>query len=509
MSIASSFSSAPSVPAALLGAELGSLPAREAICFALEMALLDRAPRGILRPWLGWTLVCLARYRARRRQLLPTVLRALRPGRSSGDVNPLGERHRIVAQTRHDITATSLTTGEHFRYRRDARAGFSPDAPLDADAVDARDFARWIESLAVGPASAGVDRSLWALWEPDRFQPAVLPAWRLPEQRLWRWVPSAGAIQALVAMLVEPGLLAAQPEGCIRFAKSLDALARRIELEDFADPSTASQWARHVDDPEVPGANSHRAADVRQAHHDWVLRLARQDGGHLPQRDRLLPLFVAVCHPAEIVWACDAIFDGEGTVSHELVEFLELRVDELPPSHGLVRRLRRLPVTLENALFVVHAIRYLRRARLEPELAAARFAEFGALIGSQANGAATSVVDRYAMLALDWFPDDALEWVRLALRAPSGATVEIVAAYLVALGQSWCRREIASALSDDAPEAWLLNEALMIYDMRAAGRPPARDAGGLAQRVISFESDYVFPMYPDDFGNEVPTVPRR
>jgi hypothetical protein len=91
-------------------------------------------------------------------------------------------------------------------------------------------------------------------------------------------------------------------------------------------------------------------------------------------------------------------------------------------SHGLVRRLRRLPVALENALFVAHALRYLRRCQREPRLAAERFAAFGTLIATQANEAATSLVGQYAMLALDWFPEEALEWLRRALRAPSGPT---------------------------------------------------------------------------------------
>jgi hypothetical protein len=57
--------------------------------------------------------------------------------------------------------------------------------------------------------------------------------------------------------------------------------------------------------------------------------------------------------------------------------------------------------------------------------------------------------------------------------------------------QKECRREIAAALSDDVPEARIVSEALMIFDMRAAKRPPARHISNLAHRVAAFDNDYV------------------
>jgi len=315
--------------------------------------------RGV--PWLGWTVVSMFRYRERQRWACRQLGDRLIERDQNLDeeiVAAPGWRFKTYGRYARFRCAT---TGEEIDLSVDSGAYDGPGR-LTPDAIDPHRFATWIESLAVGAGPGARDRAWAAMEYPEDFTPCELPASHLPESRTWRWIPSRGFLSNLLLLFGQTGVLERdRPYAHHRVATAFEDLATSIVAEDYANPAVAARWASHVGDPEVAGARtSLDTTETVAAHKEWVQRLMRI---RWTGKETLLPMLAKHLEPAELVWACDALLEGEGCSAERVLQFLIDR-PRLPASQAVARLLATLPVDGDGVTAAKLAIEYLRDRQL-------------------------------------------------------------------------------------------------------------------------------------------------
>lgn len=476
--------------------------ALEAMLCMLEDALQGtRMPPPWLPPWYAWLIVALVRFRDRQRWALGCLPRRVIDRKYHEPECVPGHPDWALQMSGLYVCMRCATTGERIVLPVDDGC-YSGPGEIGAETVCPHAFATWVKSLAVGGGSGQEARADEADDWPERFVAHVLPPERLPEARLWRWVPSHTMISSMVYLLGDDGLLTR--EGWTSgywFSPELETFAPAVAAEDFSSSEVCARWASHAGDVEVDGARAGVTVETLiMAHQEWIHRTVRR-GGPLGV-GRLLPLIVMYLDGSELVWSCDTLLENARLDADDVLEFLLLR-PKLPICRGVGRLLQRLAAEWLYLRTAALAIEYLMWRRCELALAAERFATFAALavVEAESDPRRTSYLKSYVQIALDWFPGDAMWLVRKALRGHDDYDVRDVASALVALDLPWCARELNAAYRETPPHADLLREALGLTSHRPADILPFVGKSRIAT-LAAWYREHRRRTYPPHFGND-------
>jgi hypothetical protein len=468
----------------------------------LAEALQGRRASVAMPPWACWLVVSLIRYRERQRWALGCLHRRVVDW-DRREPEPIPDQPGWqLHMSRGHVAVTCRATGEEIGLSVDRGRRNGP-GELGADAIGPVAFAAWISSLVTGGGSSALEVELRELFRhrPDLFVPRALPPERLPEARVWRWIPSEVLIAHLLYLLHDIGLLSRDGrDSDYELPSQIDALAPLVAVEDFASPEVATRWASRLCDAELATAQSGLTSkQLVAAHKRWVQGMLRDSSKSDWLKDGMLPLLVMHFDGAELVWACDVLLESEQLAGHYVLEFLLQRSD-LPPSNAVGRLLEQLPVDRDHLATAARAIEYLTSRKHQRELAAKKFVAFAALAETDDSAFAVDL-RTYAQLALDSFPAHVLRLVRRALRWHYNEVVADVAAALVALDLPWCTRELVAAYHAPSPHTDCLREALGLVHHRPAEFLPVIGKSRIANQAAWFR-DHWPRWYPPHFGEE-------
>ncbi len=370
----------------------------EAIRGGLQRASLEEGrrlwARELPRPWLGWLVVALMRQVPRQRWVVELV------------------EARLSATTLEHGQVPELP-GWSFRFHGRGCRLSGPGEEIDLDF-------HGDGGLTIDPYF--FSSRLFGLHELG-----------LPERRVRELLPTADVIAEAIRELRSEGILwHPVSDHVFRIAEELEALCEEAQKADFESPEAQGRWRAHL------GDDDERAVVGRR---QWLLaRLAD------PRTARMaLEPLEAELTAQEFFLVCEQVIDGPlGPAVGKAIERLDARVD-LPPSPAVRRLATRMDARRDHPYSMCAAANYLLRRDIDRQLVVASvlsFARADTVEGYHGNPFAGD----FALLALEFTPQHALELVRRALRGPVPSSRCTVAAMLLGLGRAWCLRELSFAL---------------------------------------------------------------
>ncbi|HXT99363.1 MAG TPA: hypothetical protein VN903_00125 [Polyangia bacterium] len=390
-------------------------------------------------PWLGWLAVALLRHRVRQRWHRDVVAKLPADGGDDEDRDVPG------------------MPGWKYYFHGIGCCLTGPDGEiLD---VDSRD-----EHAAV------IDPWFFTRRMKSLRQSGVV------ERSLWRWLPHEGLIgNACKEWLRVGALVPFQGEHLFQLAEPLETRADAVAAQDMADQPTIDRWSRALGSVESPA--------LVAAHRAWLKDLVFSADG--ARATDALEGAAEVLSEADLHDTCVRIIGGHiGPATGKAIEILRARgARDVVVDVG--RLLDRLSPTDDRPYPAYQALAYLFEHTSDPAAIAPLFQRFSA-VERAAGFLGNPFLGDYAVLALRFLPDRAMNLVRRALRSDTPVCVSDVAGLLAAIDMPWCHRELAAALEAETPARAYLLEALRRSsgDLAAARAerayiPPRRAPGGI------------------------------
>lgn len=402
-----------------------------------------RWARQPLRPWLAWTLVALLRQVARQQWMMRVLMDRL-PGVRDGQ----GKVPDPPGWTYEFHGAGCCLTGPHETIDMDFDG-------LGCRTVDSYFFAHRVLALS---------------------------APSFPEVRVRELLPTADSIHEAIQVLVRGKALVAKGHNTFMLTPQLKQLVDVAVAADFDSADARRRWREHLGDFEKLAGHL-RAEDARCARREWLLALL---GAPATTRVAIEPLELIVSGE-EFMQVCSAVIDRTpGWATALAIKRLDAH-PELPPCPAIVRLLDRLAPDKHHPAAMVAAAGYLLRRGIERERAVAGLLAF-ARVEKVAGYGGNPMLGDFALLALEFDLEHALDLVRAALRSSTPIVRLDVTAALCTLNRSWCRREFVRALDahtkvEDATEILAaINRSGDARALAASGRwlgehPPAAHQG--------------------------------
>lgn len=267
-----------------------------------------------------------------------------------------------------------------------------------------------------------------------------------PEVRLMALLPGRDLVVSAIRELQIQGLLKhPTSEHVFRLPLELDALADAADTLDFEAPQARERSLVLLGDFEALEGSvfEERALAAREARKEWLLArtTAPTSAG-----DAFTAL-QGLLSPDAFIQACERVLSGP--ISSVVGAALE-RLDTLPgdASCPAVFALLQRMAPEEHHPYSLHAAAsYLLRRRFERERvldAVLAFARVDKVKGYGGNPYA----GEFALLALEYAPEYALELVRGALRSSVPMARTQIASVLCAMDAPWCQRELSAALQE-------------------------------------------------------------
>jgi hypothetical protein len=379
-------------------------------------------PTGVVPPWLGWLVVALLRQRERQAW------------------------HRFIVSTRLGEDERALNEGPvprlpgwSFYFHGIGCCLTGPDGEL-VD-VDRRD-----------EAAAIIDPYFFA-WRVRSVREL-----RFPEMRLWRWTQNEEMIIASLGELRAIGALA-YPEGDHLFclAQPLEERVGLLRGCAFDDAASNSRWQSALGDTDAP--------ETLEAHRRWVRAHASNNGTGLPEPAR------SVLEARDVFEVCIHHLAGKpGPVAGTALNTLRSCASDASPAVSAL--LQRLSPTDDPPYPAYEALAYLLERGVHDSEVLRRFRAFAG-VERAAGFLGNPFLAEYAVLALRFLPDLAMDLIRRSLRSSTPLCVDKMAALLAVIDQPWCTRELVVALQE-LPGSSSIAEALRRNGSERAQRQAAR-----------------------------------
>ncbi len=459
---------------------------RDVLIEAIERTLRGEESAVPAEPWLAWLLICLCRQRTRQTWLM-TVSREHLSG---------------VDQQQGQVPGL---TGWSYLYHG-------------------------IGLCLSGPGGEELDMNFHdeqgAVIDPYFFAHRVmdLEPSPLPEARLRRWLPGAKVIVAGLDELRRRSIIGhPDSDHIFQLCEELEQIHQDVATLDFTEVDVQRRWARGLGDDELSGQDP---GQLRGRHRAWLLDLLAdrdQAGGVLKAAVETLP----GQEPAALLARV-----AQGPVDNSMARSFELLYErgDAPPLDAR-KLLERLNPEEHHPYPAWATVRYFLCRNIERELCLKTLLAFAAqrvVKGYLGN----PYDDKLTELMLEYAPERALPLVKQTLRSTTPCAVGGLAALLALMDQTWCHRELASALRETtktAPEnARYLVAAMGLSSSEVARRrarilaprdpEPAPGTGGYTlEEVMANSAECLLDGYleearplaeklrefiPDDLGSE-------
>ena len=401
-----------------------------------------RWTRDLPRPWLGWILVALMRQVPRQRWVVRVLADHL-PGVMTGEGDVPGLR------------------GWSYRFHGIGCCLVGPSETIDVGFY--------------GDGGLTVDTFFFAHRVLD------LKSAALPEARLRELLTTANAMKEAIRVLLDANVLVSKSPNTFRLAPPFEQLAGAAAEADFDSAQEQARWCAHLGDFECLEGHG-RAQEVRQARRAWftaMLDNPQTVGTAIEPLESLLSA-------DEFLRVCGQVIDGPlGPAVGVAIERLEAN-PEFSTCESVVRLLHRMVPNRDHPFPMHAAAQYLLRRGVEHDHAVAAFLAFARV--ERVTGYGNPLLGDFALLALEFAQEHALDLVRAALRCSTPIARQMVAAALCGLNRPWCRRELLEALvvhstPEDAAELLAAicrcgdPEALTAAEHWIGEHPPTPQAG--------------------------------
>jgi len=364
-----------------------------ALCRAIEGEPVEDAR--LPDPWLAWLVVCLLRQVGRQRWMLQVLHERLRDSRD-------GERGRVPG-----------LDGWRYEFHGIGCCLSSEEESIDVDFHERAD--------------STVDPYFFA----NRVRGLRNPGF--PERRLRSLLPTDDSIALAIDELRKLGGVG-HPESqqIFRLAPELQALERKLPEGRFED------WCQALGDFE--GAQGHARAAAARARRLGSLH-GLLDGPRSQQAIEVLQLELS---DEELVVAAEKVLQagpgsGAGAAIQALARRPKARISEAVP-----RLLRTLRPGEDHPFAAFEACSYLLLRGVETVLARQAVLAFGRTTKAPGYGGNPFVAD-FAMLAIEFVPEHALELVRGGLASAVPLARTRITAALLLLDKAWTSRELVKA----------------------------------------------------------------
>ena len=293
----------------------------------------------------------------------------------------------------------------------------------------------------------------------------------LPEVRVRELLPNAHAIQQGIRDLHVAGLLPQRSENRFRLAPVFERLLPALAVADFESRENQARWAAHLGDFEFVAGHK-RGDEARNARRDWFVAMLAD----LKRAAAAIQPLESILSAEAFLQTCAKIIDGSiAPATGVAIQRLQAH-PEVPICDAVVRLVGRMDPGRDYPFAMYEAAQYLLRHGIQREKAVAgllAFARVRRLQGREGN----PYSGRFALLALEFAPEHAMELLRLALRSKTPAARRLVAAMLAGLSRPWTLRELLLALDAQADQG-SVSELLDALDVLAMRRHWTLQSGG-------------------------------
>ncbi|NVJ20040.1 hypothetical protein HUW62_02145 [Myxococcus sp. AM011] len=404
----------------------------QAIGVLLSGAPASRVDAPAFRPDSAWLLVCLMRQLVRQRWLVRIVEERLTTKRDAADDEDEDE----------DSGDVPGLAGWSYEFHGRGCCLSSEDEILDVDFH--------------GDEGATIDPYFFA----TRIFSLKAPG--LPEARLAALLPGRDLVVSGIRELQAQGLLRHPPsEHVFRLPPALEALADAAGTLDFDAPDARERSFLWLGDFEALDSSvfAERVLAVREARREWLLARAT-----VPSlAGDALAALQGLVSPDAFVVTCERVLSGP--ISSAMGAAIE-RLDALPGNAScpaVFSLLQRMSPEEHHPYSLHAAAAYLLRRQFERERVLAAVLAFARVDKVKGYGG-NPYAGEFALLALEYAPEHALELVRRALRSSVPMARMRVSTVLCALDAPWSQRELSAALqsstSSDRGDAKYLQLAL-------------------------------------------------